>query len=151
MATIKPSLIADHVRSAFKALGTGNEQSPPTNDPKEEAAWEFAIASALVQIANARKNAATKAAVEAGTLDAQYNEQPGTQMIVHDGAWVQIQLRVNTPTTSVNIDEFESQLRIHKVKQAVIDECRKAATKVNRPPHQLSALFRSSRNGASSK
>ena len=148
---IKPSLMADHVRSAFKALGTGNEQSPPTNDPMEAAAWEFAIASELVRMANARKTEATKAAVAAGVLSDGYVASPGTLTIVHDGTWVQIQLKVNQPTTTLNFDMFQDALREHKVKQSVIDECKKAAMKTNKPPHQLTALFRSSRNGSSSK
>ena len=145
MATIKPTLIADEIKSAFRELGTG-PQAPQTNREDEAAAWEYAVASELSRQAKTRKKQAEIAAIEAGVLpDKLY--PPGTNEVVWEGQFVAVSLRVNQPSSSIDIDEFIKGLRASKVKQSVIDDALAGAQRTNKPPQLYNAIFRSARNG----
>ena len=145
----KPTLLLNQMRNSFDLLGRGDQQ-PDSNSAREDAAWEYAVASELMRMAKVRKDKAQRAAVEAGALPDTSVETrpPGTHEIVYDGEWVQLMLKVNQPTVATDVTAFEQALRDRKVKQSVIDASKEAAQKVNKAPHQLSAVFRSSRGGA---
>jgi hypothetical protein len=129
--------LVDSINTCFASIGhAAGMKMPKCESNLAPAAWEYFVAKHVYSLAGKRKDAAEKAAIEAGVIfDSEKTpHQPGREM-TFNGEIIAIALQVREGSERVNVVAFEAQLRILGVKQSIIDKAREAATTTSRPAH----------------
>jgi hypothetical protein len=132
------------LNEAFAEIGiAGGTKMPPSKLNTEPVAWEYFVASLLARFADARKTAATKAAIKAGLMfdHAKEPRPTGTNALIYAGDVVEITVAVTTATSRLDADGFFDAVEKAGVKRSVLDRLVAAHTTENRPPHKFTAVM----------
>jgi hypothetical protein len=138
-------MIIDRIVSAFASLGRNGATKPPTFERNSSAAaWEYHVASALETSARARKQAAVKTCIETGVMFDHVAEPlpPGTERIIYDNDLVQMQVKVNKPTESIDHKAFCNALEAEGVDVRIIAAAALRATKTNKAAHAFRTIMK---------
>lgn len=129
--------LIDNINVAFSRIGnTNGTQMPESFDNKEPIAWDLFVAQHLRSLADKRKEAAEKAAAQAGVInDKDTNPLPQGRAVLHAGDVVVVQVEVRKPTERVNVDKLIGYLTRNGVKPSLLDEALIMASTTTKPAH----------------
>lgn len=126
LATIKIK-----VATAVDKIGKTNGTAPPPSiDNRANIAHEYFIASTIASICEKRKEAAKKAAQEAGILGEDY--VAGETRMVYDNETMTIAAKTNNPAERLDAKTLRVEL-IKELGEAKADKIIAASTKSNKP------------------
>ncbi len=136
--------IVDTINTTFASLGHANGMRMPKSQNNHEAvAWELWTAKHVLSLAEKRKDAAERAAAQAGVInDKERDPLPaGTRAICYHGDIVDVQVEVRNASKRVNVDVMADYLVGKGVKQSLVDAARSAATKETKPAHVFTPML----------
>jgi hypothetical protein len=144
MLSSERNKLVDRLNIAFANIGRKNGTTlPQTQNNREPGAYDLFVAQHLVALANKRKDAAEKAAVQDGVIpDKEKDPRPeGTKEITFTGEHVQVMLSVSTAASRVDITKVMTYLLSRGVSASLVKEAVDLATTKNRPAHVFSTVL----------
>lgn len=130
---------------ADAAVGTESPSLRWANEPKTrdaaKAAWEYHVASALLQLAAKRRDAAITAAVKAGVLfDHKKAPLPaGTQRVVYTDPFVEVAVKVEEGRAGVNHPGYVADLLLAKVDPKLLARLDRKHATTSASPHKFTS------------
>lgn len=144
LSATEANLLRSKINKAIDNIGkTNGTKLPPVKNNTEYAAQQYWLWSHIARMVDAHKKHATTMAIETGVIfDHNKAQQPvGTDKLVYRSDSIVVTLKVANPSTRVDLDELIRELRKKGVKQQVLDDAVKAATKTNKAPHYFTATL----------
>lgn len=150
MATTAATAAAktDCINGTFREIGNGAGSAMPrwpgdaVEKPRGVAAWEYHVASALLRLAEKRRDAAIKEAIRAGVMF-DHEKTPaaaGTQRVVYAGPIVEIAVKVaDGGRAGLFVDGFVADLIKAKVDPKLIERLRAKHRTETRPSHAFTS------------
>jgi hypothetical protein len=136
--------IVDTINTTFASLGHANGQRmPKSTDNREPAAWELYVAKHVLRLAEKRKEAAEAAAVMAGVINDKDNAPlpSGTRQMIYNGQVVDVMVEVRNASERVDVTKVVAHLAAAGVKQTLLDEAVKQATRTTKPAHVFTPML----------
>lgn len=138
LTSTNASLLTNKLNKAFDNIGKTNGTSMPESERNMDGlAYELHVAMHLARMAEARKTAAMKQAVNVGIIP-NYKEQPstpGTQATVYDGGVVNVQMVVRNGRNIVDTDKLIQALVDSGVDSSLVLRLVEKHTKMSAPSH----------------
>jgi len=148
MSSNRPSMILDAVKEAFNSMGQISKyktMNPPAGlSNTGQIAWEYHVASELERLARARKQHAHELCVDAGVMfdHIKHPKPPGTEEIIYDDDFVQVQVKVNKATEVVDQKQLMIELQKRGVPLTTLRESAEAATRYNKAAHMFRTILK---------
>jgi hypothetical protein len=144
LTSTSANLLTNKLNQAFDKIGRSNGTSMPHSERNtENVAWELHVARHLSSLADGRKKAATKAAIQSGVIfDYENNPKPaGTTESVYNGDVVSVNVLVKKGRAILNSDSFINDLLNAGVDRALVGKLVDKHTKLSAPAHNFTTAL----------